>query len=328
MSNSTAKEFITPIGRIVAGDVWEPRTKDFDGNDLVWKSGANEGKPRQEYFIGLAIPKTDAGFNEIWALMCAAGREGFPNMFDAQGNCVRRDFAFKYTDGDSTELNRNGVAPNTKEGYPGHWVLSFTTSHAPKVFDRMTKPLDPSSRSIKRGDYVRIAGSTSPNGNQKNPGIYMNLNGIQFSHAGEEISSGFDAAAAFGASAIPAAPAGANTTPTPSLAPMPTGSIAPAPLQAASAAPNVPGNLSAPAGAATPPNSPGAAASASPSPVQGVQPARDFLNGPSGSPAAPAAPAAPAPVVESFIVEGNVYTRDQLIGGGWTDAQINAQPRA
>lgn len=310
MSNLKENEFLTPVGRIVAGSVWDGNTTDFHGKPLEWKSGDKAGQPRTEWFIALAIPKTDAGFNDVWAQMNRIAKGAFPSMFNASGECLRPDFAWKYTDGDSATLNRNGVAPNTKEGYPGHWVLSLASSHPPRAYDRDGREIPADTKAIKRGDYVRIFGSMSGNSNQQNPGIYLNLSMIQFSHAGEEIFSGPDAATIFGGTAMPAAPAGVNTTPSPALHSMPTGSIpaAQTPVSAPASTPGVP-PVSAPASA--------------PGVVQGVTPSPDFLNGP--APSAPA-PTAPAPA-ETFVCNGVAYSREALRASGWSDAQIDALPR-
>lgn len=300
---------VTPVARIVAGDLWEPRTKDFQGNPLKYKSGPNEGQPRAEYFIALAIPKNSPEWPAIHQAIYAEAKRGFPNHFDQNGNHVGPKFAWKYVDGDSQVMNLNGVRPCDKEGYPGHWVLSCGSTIAPKVYDRNNAPIDPSTRAIKRGDYVRAQISFVANEQTQNPGLYMGANMIQFSHQGDEITSGPDAAAVFGAA--PAAPAGANTTPQPGLAPMMTGGVA------APNAPVVPNPVAtAPAPVTSTPNP-----VAAPAPAN-VTPAPDFLNGP----AATTPP--PAPTPEQFVVNGQVYTRDQLLAANWTNEQINAQPRA
>lgn len=287
---------VTPVGRIVAGDLWEPRTKDFQGNQLKVKTGPNAGQDRAEYYIGLAIPKNSPEWPAIHAAIYNEARRGFPNLFDASGNFQGQKFAWKFVDGDDTRLNLNNVRPCDKEGYPGHYVLSLASSIAPKVYDRNNQPIDPTSKAVKRGDYVRVQLSFISNDQQTNPGLYMSANLVQFSHQGEEISSGPDAAAVFGGTPMPAAPAGANTNPQPGMSPMMTGTTTPA----------------APATSTpTPPAAP------APAPVANVAPAPDFLN-----------PAPAAPVVEQFSYQGGVYTRDALRASGWTDDAINALPRA
>lgn len=320
---------VTPVGRIVAGDLWEPRTTDYQGNPLKTKTGANAGQDRVEYYIGLAIPKNDPEWPAIYQAIYKEGMRGFPNLFDQQGNFQGQKFAWKITDGDDTRLNLNNVRPCDKEGYPGHYVISCASSYAPKVYDRNNNPIAPETRAVKRGDYVRVQLSFGANEQPQNPGLYMSANMVQFSHAGDEITSGPDAATVFGAA--PAAPAGANTTPQPGLAPMMTGGVG---------TPNAPGATIPPLGGSTmgvntapQVNAPNPVATApapvtsTPNPVAApvpvnVTPAPDFLNGP----AATTPP--PAPTPEQFVVNGQVYTRDQLLAAGWNNDQINAQPRA
>ena len=290
-------EFTSPVGRLVAGDLWTARDEDFQGNPLTVKTGANKGQPRVEYFVALAIPKNHPEWPAFWALINQAARQGFPNLFDAAGNCHRQDFAFKVVDGDSNVMNRNNSRPCDKEGYPGNWVVSMSTSLGIKVVDQNLKPILPESKAVKRGDYIRIAGSIAGNTNDQNPGVYINPSFAQFSHQGEEIISGPDAATVFGATPLPAAPAGAITTPGPALASMPA------------VTPPVSG-MGSPAPIAT-----------APAPVVGVTPAPDFLNPPAAATVAP-------PVEDNFLINGQIYSRSQLVASGWTDVQINAQPRA
>lgn len=305
-------EFTSPVGRLVAGDLWTARTEDFQGNPLTVKTGPNAGQARQEYFVGLAIPKNHPEWPAFWALINQAARQGFPNLFDAAGNCQRADFAFKVTDGDSSVMNRNNSRPCDKEGYPGNWVVSMSTSLGIKVVDQSLKPILPETKAVKRGDYIRIAGSIAPNGNATNPGVFINPSFAQFSHQGDEIVSGPDAATVFGAKPLPSAPAGAVTTPGPALQSLPATPNPQSPQPTGSPAAPAPVAQSAPVAAATPVSAPA-----------NVAPAHDFLN-----PQPPTVPAAPAPVVEQFLINGAVYTRDALRENGWTDVQIDAQQRA
>lgn len=298
-------EFTSPVGRLVAGDLWTARTEDFQGNPLTVKTGPNAGQARQEYFVGLAIPKNHPEWPAFYALVVAAARQGFPNLFDAAGNCHRADFAFKITDGDSNVMNRNNSRPCDKEGYPGNWVVSMSTSLGIKVVDQALKPIMPESKAVKRGDYIRIAGSIAPNGNPTNPGVFINPSFAQFSHQGDEIVSGPDAATVFGSKPMPTPPAGAVTTPGPALQAMPSAPVT--------------GNQSAVTATAPAISTPTQISAPAPAPVANVAPAPDFLN---------PAPAAPAPVVEQFSYQGGVYTRDALRASGWTDDAINSLPRA
>lgn len=297
---STKIDILTPVGRIVAGDVFKANTTDAQGRPLTIKTGPNAGQTRTEYYFALAIPKTDPTYNaEVLAKLQATAKAGFPTMFDANGQCVRPDFAWKIVDGDSMVPNQNNTVPSTKEGYPGHWVLSFKGGFAPKVYSKGGEAVITDPEQVKRGYYVRVYGSVAANGDTQKPGVYLNPSMVELVGYGDEINSGPDGSAVFGGAPAANLPAGASATPlagTPIA--QPAAVAAPQPV-AAPAAPQ-------------------------------VQPAQDFLN-PQNTPAAPqpvAAPVAPAaapaaPVApKTYKVQGAQYTAEQLKAGGWTDEQI------
>ncbi len=207
-------EILTPVGRLVSGDCFDPQTKDAENNPLIIKTGPNAGKPRVNYYLGLAIAKSEPGYQALSEVIMNEARTGFPQLFDAQGNCTNPAFSFKITDGDSTIPNSKGKKPCDNVGYPGHWVLHFSGSYAPKccrmnngVAEDIIDPL-----MLKRGYYIRIYGSVASNGSTQQPGIYLNHSRVELVGYGQEIASGVSAAVAF---AGPAAvlPAGASATP-------------------------------------------------------------------------------------------------------------------
>ena len=212
---------LTPVGRLVAGSVYTPNTTDWQGAPLVIKTGPNAGQPRTEFFFALAIPK--AG-EQSWAetpwgqAIYQAALTGFPN-----GEPQRPDFAWKITDGDSQVPNKRGVMPCTKDGYPGHWVMGFSSSFAPKLYTMAgglqapAQLLEPDA--IQNGYFVQISGTVEPNGIPGNPGVYLNHNMVCLQGYGQVIQSGPDVATVgFGGAALPA---GATATP-------PAGSFNPA----------------------------------------------------------------------------------------------------
>ncbi len=126
MSNQNLTQILTPVGRLVQGDCFEPQTTDAEGKPLLIKNGPNAGQPRVEYFMAIAVPKTDAGYNEVWAAIHGVARAAFPSLFDAAGNCINPKFAFKVTDGDSQVPNTKGTKPCDREGFPGNWIMNFS----------------------------------------------------------------------------------------------------------------------------------------------------------------------------------------------------------
>ena len=332
-------DILTPVGRLVQGSPFEPQTTDAEGRPLVIKNGPNAGQPRVDYFMAIAIPKTDPGYLDVWAKIHATAQRDFPTLFDAAGNCVNPKFAFKVIDGDSAVPNQKGILPNSREGFPGHWVLYFSSGFAPKCYkktadgqalEQLTEP-----ESVKRGYYIRIYGQVTGNGSQQQPGIYLNHRMLELVGYGEEIATGPQADTVFGATA-PAAvlPAGASATPLALVGP---------PLAH-------PGAATAPVAATGPAAAP---------PAAGVAPAPDFLNPPPGTvpPAAPVAPAGP-PVPAAAVplsaavaappatlaaqppgsfgqpepvyrtADGGLFTAAQLAGAGYTPEQIQALPVA
>lgn len=210
-------QFTTPVGRLVMGSVYKPSTKDADGNPLVYKSGANVGQPRANYFLALAIPKDGRPWQAAeWGnVIQSAGTSAFPQAHKSP------TFAWKVTDGDDQTPNARGKRPCDTEGFPGHWILRFSGSFAPKVYRsdngayvQVTEP-----DFIKPGYYVQIAGTVDGNGSQQRPGLYLNHSMVAFSGYGQEIHFGADAnSVGFGQAPLPA---GAFPTPVASSAPLP-----------------------------------------------------------------------------------------------------------
>src|ERR1700744_686221 len=97
MNNFTPTEFLTPIGRMVWGSMYERTMEDFDGNPL---KPNKDGTPNPGFIeFGLAIPK-NAGEAQWWdsplgKIICAQGFKDHPQ------SAPRPDFSWKVVDGDS-----------------------------------------------------------------------------------------------------------------------------------------------------------------------------------------------------------------------------------
>lgn len=284
---SQSNQFLSPVGRLVQGDPMVASDKDSMGNPRTIKSGPNAGQPTQQYYVGVAFAKTDPAWPAFYAQIQAVARAGFPQFFDAAGNCTHPAFAWKVIDGD-TGFDQNGKANNTKEGFPGHYVVRFTSSFPPKCF--YTGRYQPhehiqDKNAIRRGYYVRVAGTVEANGNMQKPGVYMNLNMVELVAQGKEIVSGPDAAAVFGAAPAPVLPAGATALPG-QTAGLPAAAFAPL---------------------AAPPVTP-----APVPPVVAVAPAPAFVAPP--VPVPPAAPAGPR-----MTAKANGATYESFRAQNWTD---------
>ena len=323
-------EFTTSVGRVVQGDLWKGQTKDMDGNALTYKTGADAGKPRQNFFFALAIPKKgEPHWNQTpWgAIIYNAGVAGFPSAPQ------RPQFAWKVIDGDSQVPNERNKRPCDQEGFPGHWVMRFTGSFAPEIgiltggtWRVLTDP-----NSVKTGDYVQVKGEVEYNGNQNKPGIYLNHRGVKFDHSGELIrsSGGFDGTSA-GFSESSTAPAGIGTA----------GGFVPVPGAVSYTMTPKANNFTREqflgngwtdaqlleqgmmVVAAQPPVAPMAPPVAMPPPV--YQPHASFVAGATTPPPVAPAPMAPpvtAPV-RQMTAAANGASYEQMVAAGWTDALL------
>lgn len=212
------QSFTTPVGRLVMGNPYKGSTRDADGNPLVFKSGANVGQPRVNYFLAIAIPKgpEDNWTQTEWgATIFAAG------MLSFQAAHKLPAFAWKVVNGDDTTPNVKGKRACDTEGFPGNWIVKFQSAFAPKIFrqDNGAYVQVTEEGFIKPGYYVQINGTVDGNNSQQRPGLLLNHNMIAFSGYGQEIHFGADAnSVGFGQSPLPA---GATSVPAASGFPVP-----------------------------------------------------------------------------------------------------------
>ena len=219
---SEATTFTTPVGRLVGGSLWQGEDKDDKGQPYIYAKGRSIGQAYSKYSFGIAIDKNNPEYPTLYALGQACAQAGFP-----QGQHLQPTFAWKITDGDSNIPNGAGNIPCEREGYPGHWVIWFSGTSLPRCYDQSNKPLtDPES--IKKGYFIRIAGSVKDNNNpgtpnNLKPGLYWNYALVQLCGYGTEIVSGVDAGTVFKVpvSAAGYVPAGMSQTPSAPVAPAP-----------------------------------------------------------------------------------------------------------
>lgn len=229
------KNFTTPVGRFVGGSVTKPQTTDAEGRPLVYKTGADAGKPRTSYFIAIAVPK---GAETHWAQtpwgadIWNTGHQDFP-----QGQADHPAFAWKVEDGDSTLPNKSNKKNCDREGYAGCWILKFSSSFPSHTYNSDgSAKIEPDS--IKPGYFIQINGDVAGNGSMQQPGVYLNHKMIALAAYGPEIVYGPDATeAGFGASPLPA---GAMATPPAGFAPPQAPAATPAPAKAPIAPPPPP----------------------------------------------------------------------------------------
>jgi len=361
-----AKErFTSPVGRLLQGSVDEQQTKDQQGRERVVKTGPNAGQPSPQTYLGVAFRKDDPAWNDFHWLLIRKAAADFPSLFpNAAANdftCIRPDFAWKIIDGDSPMHNQAGKAWNSYEGFPGHWVVRFTSGYLPRCFHAgRYAPQDQIQEKgvIRRGYFVRVSGTVEGNGDLQKPGLYLNPDMVELSAYGQEIVSGPDAGEAFGsapAALPPGATAAPMTPPTPGAgpgAPPPpaTAAAPPPPPVAAPAGPQRPTDPSHIHAAGTPqeqwyingawqpaaaPAAPALPAAASPAPASPPAPYSGYMDAAAGNgaptaappslpPSPPSAPAAtPSPSSEPVMLPAaQGATYAQMIAAGWTDATM------
>jgi len=339
-----------PVGRVVQGSPGrynesKPRPGEVP---KVYRTGEHQGQPLRSWFFALAIPKQpgqshwsqvvlpagvqpgtkDAEMYAWGQKILQVGANAFPTLY--QG----RDFSWKVEDGDDPTPNKRGRKNAETEGFPGHWIVKFSTSawNGIRCYTRengqMKQLEDPSV--IKTGYYVQVSGSVDGNGvkpgTSDTPGVYMNPDLVLLVGYGAEIYSGPDAEEAFGG-VTAALPAGASATPlgvtSMPLPGVPAAGVAAAPapvvhLPAVPDAPPIPGMVP---GGVVPPVAPTLAAPAAPVLVA-PNPAFAAI------PAVPAVPAAapPAPVRQMTAkAQGASYEQFINSGQGWTDQLLIQQ---
>ena len=190
------EQLITPVGRIVQGSLFIPNTKDAEGRPLVDR----QNNPRVNYFIALAVEKTNPSMTELLNNMQVSAAQAWPT-----GEAKQAVFSWKIVDGDTKP---------DKEGFKGCWILKFSSSFAPKVYENGGTTLITNPDQIKRGDYVRVAGSYVSNKSGQRPGMYLNLSMVEFQGFGEAIQSG-PTGDVFNKVQAGAIPEGMSTTPQP-----------------------------------------------------------------------------------------------------------------
>ena len=224
--------FTTPSGRMVMGDLYKPQTKDMDGKPLVIKQGPNAGQATVKYFFALAIAKTgETHWSQTgWgAVIWKAGHDLFGGVADTP------TFAWKVVDGDSQVPNKKGAKPCDREGYPGHWVLSFTSQYSPKIYMQTTPgnwEIHPVEGAVKNGYFIQVNGNIDGNYSKTNPGIFLYHARVGYIAKGMEIFTGPDVSeVGFGQGPLPAGAipidneAAAAFTPAPAPQPPPNPAI-------------------------------------------------------------------------------------------------------
>jgi hypothetical protein len=301
-----------PVTRMVAGSLYKPTTTNWEGKPLLIKTGPNAGQSTQRFFFAIAVPKEPGG--QHWAYtpwgkkIWDAGNAAFPQA------AQRPDFAWKIVDGDSTIPNKRNRRPCDIEGFAGNWIINLSSSFAPKIYKIENGGYVEVTQEdfIKPGYFIEVVFNVDGNGQQGNPGVYLNHQMVCFRAYGPEISFGPDVTeAGFGAAPLPA-----GATLVPPVSTLPPSAPAQQQLPPVPVAPN-PGFVQLP-----PPNPTYAGSAGSHLPPQSAPTA------PSGAIAMPVsssnAPPPPSAGPKMTAKAGGV-TYQAYQQAGWSDAQLIAE---
>lgn len=305
MNQKANLELLLPAGRMVWGDLYKGKSTDMDGRPLVYKSGADMGKPRVDFSFGIAVKKsgerhwaeTEWG-KQIWAF----GHAAWP-----QGQAQRQDFAWKIEDGDSAIPNKKNRKPCENPGYPGHWIVKLGSSIPPKLYKLGTNGpvLYPDADAIRPGDWIEAYANIASNDTLNNPGIYINHSMVCFRAYDKDgrFAFGPDAGAVgFGTGGLGAgatdAPAGGSSA----FAPPPPVTQA----NGHTSAPPAPTVATVNPPAYTPP---------------GLAAPTDILPPPPPGTTAAVAP----PIGPAMLPKANGIPYEKWIANGWNDMQLRAQ---
>lgn len=222
MASKASANFVTPVGRLVMGNLYRPRTQDGQGRPLVYKNGPKTGQPRSDIFFALAIPKgqeVTSGYGALSWVMTPWGQEIYKAGCAFMAHAPQLPtFAWKVADGDSVVPNTKGKRLADSEGCRGHWILFFTSTVAFKICNadgsqHLTQP-----DAVKPGYFVQVGMNSKGNDSPDKPGVYLNPVAVALVAYGEEIQTGVDTGSlGFGQNVQ--LPAGASMTPIGQLAP-------------------------------------------------------------------------------------------------------------
>ena len=156
---------LSPVGRMVFGCLYEPKTTDMAGKPLTVSKGPNAGKSRVDYFFALAIKKSEADWKQT-----AWGKEiTNAGMLVNPQHAQKPTFHWKVADGDTpnaeNKVNENSV---------GHWILKFSSGFAPNICD-INRNIIADKNIVNPGDYIQVYFTVRTNGSSLHPGIYLNF---------------------------------------------------------------------------------------------------------------------------------------------------------
>ena len=139
----------------------------------LWKTEVYNGDDTEKYTATFLIPKDDPQVAKIKKMVVAAAEEKW-------GKPIPKSVKFCLVDGDEKEY----------AGYADHYCIKAATKRRPTLIDRDKTPVAEEDGVLYAGCYVNASISFWVMDNQYGKRVLANLNGIQFSKAGESFGTG------------------------------------------------------------------------------------------------------------------------------------------
>lgn len=189
MKKNETINLLTPICRLVQGSLYDRITQDIDGNPFKIKTGKDVGKERGKYYFGVAIKKgEEKHWNET-----AWGKQLWDFVISQSSAAIvsKKDFSWKIEDGDSEEPNRNERRNCDRDGFPGNWIIKFSTFIAPQLVNEKCDQIT-QDHFIQLGYFVQVYFSAMYNNPANKPnirnGVFLNPEIVSFQAYGEVLT--------------------------------------------------------------------------------------------------------------------------------------------
>ena len=183
----------TPGARFVSGDLEKKQDKDYENKPIP--------PEEQEYYFAVAVGKDQPGVGELLSQLHGLATQAYqqaPQLL-AQVNMglAATGFSWKIEDGDIAKIDTTTGQPKKIPEYiQGCYVFKFRTKYEFGACDVNGNNINRAD--IKRGDYVDVMFTASPNGRyDANAGIILYPNAVRRLGFGEAIAGAVDASQAF-----------------------------------------------------------------------------------------------------------------------------------
>lgn len=203
MSGTSAGKNVIVQGRLLSvwgGNLWKGSAKTDDRTKQPVIDPKTQ-QPIMEYGFILAFPKhLLTQENMVEGKPAHFYAAAFQEAQSIYPHGVPKEFAWKWRDGDSPEVDKKGFPYNQRTGYAGHWILTCSTRIPFPVFKYEGAYIQIND-GVNAGDYVTVQLSIKAHAaasTTSKPGMYLNPTMLLLSQKGDPIvtaskdpSSGF-----------------------------------------------------------------------------------------------------------------------------------------